>query len=537
MLSFDPLSNPYRLPRTPVYAHRGMVATSQPYAAQAGLSILQQGGNAIDAAVAAAAALTVVEPTSNGIGGDAFALIWSQGKLHGLNSSGPAPMGISIDAITNRGFSTMPGSGWESVTTPGIPAAWASLVARFGRLPLSQVIAPAVELATKGYAVSPVLSYYWQRAFERYTTKLKQPQFQNWFRTFAPLGRAPRPGEMWASPDHGETLKEIGRTNAEAFYRGSLADRIDSFSRQNQGFLRKEDLATFSPEWVEPISVDFRGYDVWEIPPNGQGISALMALKILNKFPPAANEDEKAYHRAIEAIKLAMTDGNTYITQRNLMTVTTDDLLSDSYAETRKNLIGERALQPTPGEPHAGGTVYLATADNEGNMVSYIQSNYEGFGSALVVPGTGIALQNRGCNFSLDPNHANCLAPGKRTFHTIIPGFITKDRLPVGPFGVMGGFNQPQAHVQVVMNSIDRHLNPQAALDAPRWRWMNDKTVLVESHFPKTIVGALSARGHDVQISQDVGAFGRGQIIWRDSESGVLAGATESRTDGMVAVW
>ncbi len=535
-LFFSSFLNPYSMPRIPLCSKQGMVATSQPTATQAGISILNQGGNAIDAAIAMAASLTVVEPTSNGIGGDAFALVWTKGKLFGLNSSGPSPKSISLQAVLDRGFTEMPLHGWESVTVPGIPFAWSTLAERFGNLPLTETLKPAIKWAKEGYAIPPTLANLWQKEYVKFSQSLTSPQYIHWFETFAKNGRAPKTGEIWNSIDHAKTLQSIAETHAKSFYEGELADRIDEFSKLYNGFLRKEDLATYKPEWVEPISINYRGYDIWEIPPNGQGISALMALNILKEFDLSNRGEAEFYHRMIESIKFSMTDGNTYVTDPQNMQVPIDILLSDRYAKIRSSLITSTASDPYHGDPMHGGTVYLATADSKGNMVSYIQSNYMGFGSGLVVPGTGIALQDRGSNFSLDPQHINCLAPSKRTFHTIIPGFISQNNTPIGPFGVMGGFNQPQGHVQVVTNSIDCHLNPQAALDAPRWRWVKDKTVLVEPHFPLHLAQELEKMGHKISISFDYSMFGRGQAIWRDPETGVLIGGTESRTDGVVAV-
>lgn len=536
MTHFDAMEYPYASRRMTTYAKNGMVATSQPLAAQAGLDILKKGGNAIDAAIATAACLTVVEPTGNGIGSDAFALVWTKGELHGLNASGPAPQAISIEAVKARGHETMPAYGWIPVTVPGAPAAWAELSRRFGRLPLSDVLKPAIEYAENGYPLSPTLARYWMIAYNKFLQVLSGEEFAHWFSTFAPDGRPPKAGEIWRSPGHAETLRQIAETGAESFYRGDLAEKIDAFSRKCGGFLRKEDLAAYRPEWVKPISVNYRGYDVWEIPPNGQGLVALMALNILKGFSFGEKETVDTYHKQIEAIKLAFADGFRYITQKDKMSVTVEQLLSDQYADDRRGLIGERALTPEPGDPRSSGTVYLATADGEGNMVSFIQSNYMGFGSGIVVPGTGIALQNRGHNFSLDPAHDNRLEPGKKTYHTIIPGFLTKDGKAVGPFGVMGGFMQPQGHVQVVMNTIDFHLNPQAALDAPRWQWLEGKTVEVERHFPEHIALALEQKGHHIKWGSFSSNFGRGQIIWRD-ENGVLIGGTDMRTDGCVAAW
>ncbi|MGG3006214.1 gamma-glutamyltransferase family protein [Geobacillus stearothermophilus] len=533
----DYLYHPYPSQRMTVFAKNGVVATSQSLAAQAGLDVLKKGGNAIDAAIAAAACLTVVEPTSNGIGGDAFALVWTNGKLYGLNASGYAPKAISIEALKECGYTDMPKYGFAPVTVPGAPAAWAALAKRFGRLPLAETLAPAIAYAENGYPVSPVLGKYWANAYRVYKEALNGPEFASWFATFAPGGRAPKIGEVWASPDHAATLRSIAETEAESFYRGELAEKIAAFSKQYGGFLAADDLAEYEPEWIEPISVSYRGYEVWEIPPNGQGLVALMALNIMNGFDVPSVPDVETHHRQIEAMKLAFADGKAYIADRRYMSCSPDELLSESFAAMRRAQIGAEALTPEPGTPPKGGTVYLAAADGEGNMVSYIQSNYMGFGSGLVVPGTGIALHNRGHNFAFDERHPNGLAPRKKPYHTIIPGFLTKGGTPVGPFGVMGGFMQPQGHLQVIMNTIDFDLNPQAALDAPRWQWMEEKTVLVEPHFPRHIAEALARKGHDIRFALDGGPFGRGQIIWRDPDTGVLAAGTEPRTDGAVAAW
>ncbi|RXT02371.1 gamma-glutamyltransferase [Ammoniphilus sp. CFH 90114] len=535
-MNYDALNYPYPSQRMAVYAKKGMVATSQPLAAQAGLDILKKGGNAIDAAIATAACLTVVEPTSNSIGGDSFALVWTKGELHGLNASGPSPEGISAEELRKSGYQEMPKHGWLPVTVPGTPAAWAALSERFGKLPFADVLQPAIEYASQGYPVTPTLGKYWNQAYHSFCNELKDDEFSNWFTTFAPKGRAPHIGEMWSSEDMAKTLQSIAETQAESFYRGHLAEEMDRFSRQYGGYLRKEDLAKYKPQWVKPIKVNYRGYDVWEIPPNGQGLITLMALNMLKGFDFSHREDVETYHKQIEAIKLAFADGKAYITDPEKMKTTVESLLSDSYAEERRALIADQAILPEAGIPPKGGTVYLAAADGEGNMVSFIQSNYMAFGSGLVVPGTGINLQNRGRNFSLDPDHPNCLEPGKKTYHTIIPGFLTKDGRAIGPFGVMGGFMQPQGHLQVVMNAIDFQLNPQATLDAPRWQWVEGKKVLVERKVPEHIVQALSRKGHDIEIALDVYPFGRGQIIWRDEE-GVLSAGTESRTDGAIAAW
>ncbi|HRO60504.1 MAG TPA: gamma-glutamyltransferase family protein [Burkholderiaceae bacterium] len=535
MPEFDSQFYPYASRRNVVHARRGMVAASQPLAAQAGLRILQSGGNAIDAAIASAAALTVLEPTGNGIGGDAFALVWSQGKLHGLNSSGTAPRAISLDALRATGMTRMPLYGALPVNVPGAPAAWAALATRFGRLPLASSLAPAIEYARDGYAVTATIALAWKAACELFRSELRGDHFAAWFDTFCPDGRAPRAGEIWRAPDHAATLESIADDRAEGFYRGALAERIAGFVKSAGGLLDAPDLAGFRPEWVDPIGIDYRGHQVWEIPPNGQGIVALMALKILEGFAFEHRDTVRTHHLQFEAMKLAFADGMAHVADRSKMRVRVEDLLSSAYADARRRLIGEHASVPAPGTPPAGGTVYLCTADADGNMVSFIQSNYLGFGSGLVVPGTGIALQNRGHNFSLDPEHPNCVEPGKRPYHTIIPGFLTKGGEPVGPFGVMGAFMQPQGHVQVVMNTLDFGLNPQAALDAPRWEWTAGKAFLVEHTTPEHLVRGLAARGHEINRSSNPLAFGRGQIIWRDGD--VLVGGTEPRTDGAVAAW
>lgn len=535
MLSFDALNYPYASRRNVVYAKRGMVATSQPLAAQAGLNVLQAGGNAIDAAIATAAALTVVEPTANGIGGDAFALVWHKGQLHGLNASGPAPQSLSLQAMAGLGHTEMPKFGPLPVTVPGAPAAWAGLSERFGQVPLSTAMAGAIELAAEGFPVSPSVAFAWQQAFVQFKEIFKEDHFKHWFETFAPE-RAPLAGEVWRSAHHAQTLQSIADTRAESFYRGALSERICQFVQSAGGHLTQADFADYRVDWCQPISVNYRGYDVWEIPPNGHGLVALMALNMLKGFEFTDRDSLRTHHRQIEAIKLAFADGFAHIADPAHMRLSVADLLSDAYASERRALIGERATLPMPGEPSRGGTVYLSTADKDGNMVSLIQSNYMGFGSGLVVPGTGIALHNRGNNFTLKADHPNCLAPGKRPYHTIIPGFLTRDGQAVGPFGVMGGFMQPQGHVQMVMNTVDFGLNPQASLDAPRWEWEAANRVNIERSMPEHVYHGLARLGHEVTWSNNRIGFGRGQIIWRDA-AGVLCGGTEPRTDGAVASW
>jgi gamma-glutamyltranspeptidase / glutathione hydrolase len=522
--------------RMVTFGSRGMVATSQPLGAQVGIQILQQGGNAVDAAIAVAATLTVVEPTSNGLGSDAFAIVWVNGELHGLNASGPAPRAATVEAIRAQGHDKIPKHGLLPVTVPGAPAAWAALSERFGKLPFANLLAPAIAIAENGFPVSPIVSQMWGEACADYRP-YDDDSFKPWFDTFAPNGRTPRPGERWAAPDHASTLRAIAETRGQVFYQGELAERIDAFFRQHGGLLRREDLAAFQPEWVEPISTRYRGHDIWEIPPNGSGLIALQALGILERLGEESRDPVETLHRRIEATKLGYMDGKRYITERDAMQASVEQLLADDYLQARAGLIGEQALDPKHGNPIKGGTVYLATADDDGNMVSFIQSNYMGFGSGIVIPGTGISLQNRGCTFSLDPEHANVLAPGKRTYHTIIPGFITHNGEAVGPFGVMGGYMQPQGHVQVITSMLEDRLNPQAALDLPRWKWTEGRTVEVEPHFPDYLAQALARRGHRIVKTADSISFGRGQIILRDNASGVLSGGTEPRCDSAVLSW
>jgi len=567
-MNFDPTYLPYASARYPIYAQHGMVAASSPQASAAGLEMLRRGGNAIDAAVAAATTLTVVEPTANGIGSDAFALVWieKERRLYGLNASGWTPRDISIEKVlaapgSATGGSEMTGGargaearstkasgaaqsgkmptyGWVSTMVPGAPKAWAALVARFGALSLSEVMAPAIDYAENGYPASPNLARMWQRAFEKYKATLAGPEFAEWFHTFAPEGRAPAAGETVRLPNHARTLRAIAESSADAFYKGELADRIVADSRKFSGFFCKEDFAEYEAGWVEPISVNYRGYDICEIPPNGQGIVALMALNILKEFEFTTRESPETFHLQWEAMKIAFADGLAHVTDPAAMRVAAADLIQPGYGSLRAREIepdGPARLY-TAKTPPKSGTVYLCTADSEGNMVSYIQSNYMGFGSGVVVRGTGISLQNRSADFSLDPAHPNCLAPRKKTYHTIIPGFILKDGRALGPFGVMGGYMQPQGHVQTVTNLVDFHLNPQQALDAPRWQWILGKKFMVERAFPAEIVEALARRGHEIEVSPDSTPFGRGQIILR-LPNGTLAGGTEGRTDSNIACW
>lgn len=532
-LDLDALTEPGR--RQPVFARHGAVATSQPLAGAEGLRVLQDGGSAADAAVAMAACLSVVEPCSNGLGGDAFALIWDGGRLHGLNGSGRAPAALDAAALRDRGLRAVPTHGWESVTVPGAVRSWADLHARFGRLPFDRLLEPAATLADEGFAVSGVVAGAWGRAAEAAASRADD-EFAGWGPTFAPDGRAPRVGQVWRSPDHAATLRAIAATAGDDFYTGALAERMASFSRATGGYLTAEDLGSHRSEWVDPITASYRGYDVWEIPPSGQGIAALAALNIIEGFDPADPLDADVWHRHVEAIKLALTDAYAYVADPARAAVPTEELLSKDYARTRRRMIGCEAIEPSPGSPRPSDTVYLCAADGEGQMVSFIQSNYMGFGSGIVVPGTGIALQNRGCGFTLTPGHPNVLSPGKRPFHTIIPGFLTKEGQACGPFGLMGGHMQPQGHLQIVVDTVDHHDDPQTALGRPRWRWDAGRSVLLEGTVPARLADDLRRRGHDVTVSTNAAEFGRGQIIWALG-NGVLVAGSEPRADGLPFGW
>lgn len=532
----DHLSYPYPLyrgARQPVYAAQGMVATSQPLAAQAGLAILHDGGNAVDAALATAIALTVVEPASCSMGGDAFALVWDGQKLHGLNGSGRSPANLTADLLRKRGYQAVPDRSWPAVTVPGAPAAWRDLHQRFGRLPFARLFEFAIAYAERGYPVSPVSHYGWQRSLINLRSKLSEAEFQHWAATFAPAGHAPRVGEIWRSPEMARSLWLLAETHAKAFYLGELAETLVTFSDQTGGFFSADDFARHNSTWVEPISTNYRGYEVWEIPPNGQGLTTLIALNILEGFDLSSlpRESVESYHLQIEAMKLAYADAKRYIADPEWATVPTYDLLSKSYAAERRALIGDQALLPEPGDPLRGGTSYLCTADSNGMMVSLIESTFSGFGSGIVVPGTGIALQNRGSGFTLESGHPNVLAPQKRPYHTIIPGFLTHDGQPVGPFGVMGGHMQPQGHVQMVVNTVDYGLNPQASLDAPRWYWGDGRQIKVEPAVDPALVVALAQRGHEIEVEQDISLFGCGQMLWRQP-SGVYVAGSDGRKDG-----
>ncbi|MBA3921850.1 MAG: gamma-glutamyltransferase family protein [Nostocaceae cyanobacterium] len=518
---------PYPSSRPVIMGTRGAVATSQPLAAMAGMEMLCAGGNAVDAAVAMAIALTVVEPTSNGIGSDAFAFVWD-GKLHGLNASGLSPQKLILEHF--QGLTAVPQTGWHGVTVPGAVSSWRTLWERWGRLPFEQLFAPAIRYAEEGFPISPVTSLAWKNAESIYLP-LTGAEFTPFQQLFFPNHRAPAAGEIWHSQAHADTLREIAETGGESFYRGKLAERIANFAADTGGYLSLSDLAAHESHWVTPISTEYRGMTVWELPPNTQGIATLIALNILSGFDMSSIEREspESYHLQIEAMKLAFADLYKHIADPTFLKVSPEHLLSLDYAAERRALIGEQALaSPVHGLPK-GGTVYLAAADGE-LMVSFIQSNYMGFGSGILPPGTGISLQNRACGFTLEADHPNQLAPGKRPLHTIIPGFLTVDNQPLGPFGVMGGAMQPQGHLQVVVNLADYNMNPQAALDAPRWQFISGSTVLLEPSVAPDILKTLQQRGHNVRLSPE-GFFGRGQIILKRDR--VLIAASEPRADGL----
>ncbi len=523
--------------RQPLFARTGAVATSQPLAAEAGLAILRAGGNAVDAAVAMAACLTVVEPCGNGLGSDAFAILWDGERLHGLNGSGRAPASASAARLRDQGRTTMPQLGWEAVTIPGAVRAWADLHRRFGRLPFSDVLEPAIALAAEGFAVSGVVAWGWHRGVAA-AARHSEPSTSGFSPLFAPEGRAPAVGEVWRSPEMAATLTAVAASRGEDFYTGDLGERIVAFSRVTGGQLVAADLAGHTSEWVDPISARFRDHEVWEVPPNGQGIAALVALNVLDGFSPA---EAASWHRQIEAVKLSLTDVRALVGDPAVSDVPVEALLSPGHANRRRSAIGARAIDPVAVDPRPSDTVYLCAADSGGMMVSFIQSNFQGFGAQVVVPGTGIALQNRGAGFSLEPGHPNELAPGKRPFHTIIPGFLTRGGAPVGPFGVMGGDMQAQGHVQLVLHTVDGHDDPQTALGRPRWFWdPSTSQVQVEASADPAAVAQLRTRGHDAVVSQNAALFGRGQAIWRlhpDNEDSVLVAGSEPRADGYPLGW
>lgn len=529
--------NPYPTIRIPVFA-RNVVSTSHPLAAQAGLRMLLKGGSAVDAVIAAAAAITLVEPVSCGLGGDAFAIVWDGKTLQGLNASGYAPKAWDIDYFKKKygvdvnGLAKAPKRGVDAITVPGVVAGWAALHERYGNLPFAELMEPAIEIAERGYSVPPVVAQKWAAA----VPELKnQPGFAN---TFMPEGRAPKVGERFVFKDAAQTLRKIGESLGRDLYEGETAEKLVAFIREHGGVHTLEDFREYRPEWVTPISKNYRGYTLHEIPPNGQGISALQALGMLEHFDIANMKVDsvESQHVQIEAMKLAMADLYRYVADPRSMEVSAAQMLDDAYLAERAKLIDpKRATHFAPGFPPTGGTIYLTAADENGMMVSFIQSNYMGFGSGVVVPGTGVSFQNRGVGFSMDPKSANAVQGHKRPFHTIIPGFLTKDGEPVMSFGVMGGDIQPQGHIQTVIRMVDYHQQPQAACDAPRWKVNRDFTLDVESTMKASTISGLEKLGHSLKAIDDPYMdFGSGQFIWRlskDLKDGYVV-ASDSRRDG-----
>ena len=531
---------PYTSTRLPVFA-RNVVSTSHPLAAQAGLRILWQGGNAVDAAIAAAAALTITEPVSNGLGSDAFCILWDGQQLHGLNASGSAPQAWTPGYFQSKygaSATTPPKRGMDSVTIPGAVSAWVALSERFGKLPFEDLLQPAIEIAERGYLLPVVVQQKWEAA----TPELQSlPGFAQ---SFLPWGRAPKVGELFKFPAAARGLRLIAQTKGQAFYGGEIAQALARFSADNGGSHQVSDFAQFKPEWVTPLAKNYRQHTLHEIPPNGQGIAAQIALGILENFDLASLpvDGVASQHLQIEAMKLAFADVYRFVAERQGMEVSTEQILDNAYLAQRAKLIDmKRAQAFGAGNPVKGGTIYLTAADENGMMVSFIQSNYMGFGSGCVEPTYGISLQNRGHGFTVStdtPNQANLVAPGKRPFHTIIPAFLTQDGQPVMSFGVMGGNMQPQGHMQTVVRMLDHQQNPQAACDAPRWRFNQGLEINVESSMNPQTVQGLKDLGHHVDVINDsYQDFGAGQFIWRAGDPKVegYVVASDPRRDGLAA--
>ncbi len=536
--------NPYATPRLPLFA-RNAVATSHPLAAQAGLQMMAKGGNAVDAAIAAAAMLTITEPVSNGLGSDAFCILWDPKtkSLQGLNASGTAPAAWDT-AYFKRKYGdramTPPKRGIDSVTVPGAVAGWMAMSERYGKLPFADLLQPAIDVAERGYLVPTVVQQKWAAA----TPELSAHAISHgsWANSFLPWGRAPNVGELFQFKAAARGLRSIAESKGESFYRGDIAEALVAFSKSQGGAMTMADLANFKPEWVTPIAQNYRGYTLYEIPPNGQGIAALMALGILENFDLASLplDGVATQHLQIEAMKLAFADIYQYVAEPSAMRVSSQHLLDSAYLQGRAKLIDmKRAQKFGAGNPVKGGTIYLTTADEDGMMVSFIQSNYMGFGSGSVEPSFGISLQNRGHGFNLNPESENCVAPHKRPFHTIIPAFLTKDvngvTEPIMSFGVMGANMQPQGHIQTLIRMLDYGQNPQAACDAPRWRFNAGLEINVEASMNAAAVQGLRDLGHQTAVINDsYQDFGAGQFIWRMGNPKVegYQVASDPRRDG-----
>jgi gamma-glutamyltranspeptidase/glutathione hydrolase len=528
--------------RSEVIASHGMAATSQPLATMVAIDILKQGGNAIDAAIAANAMLALTEPTGCGLGGDLFAIIWDAktSKLYGLNASGRSPASLTLDYFIKNGYSKIPSYGPLPVSVPGCVDGWFEMVKKFGSLPMDKILGPAISYAREGFPVTELIAYSMEISAER----LKQ--YPGFSEIFMPGGKTPGKGEIFRNPGLANTLEKIARGGRDAFYKGDIAKTIAKYMKEQGGFLTFDDMAAHRSEWVEPVSVNYRGYDIWELPPNGQGIATLQILNILEGYDvESMGFGSREYlHLFIEAKKLAFEDRAKYYADPDFAEIPVDQLISKEYAAERRKLIDpEKAARSyDAGDTEAGNTIYLTVADSQGNMVSLIQSNYRGMGSGMTPPGLGFILQDRGELFNLEKGHNNCYAPGKRPFHTIIPGFVTKDGMPYMSFGVMGGDMQPQGHVQVLINLIDFKMNLQEAGDAPRVHHIGSSEptgekmqdggiVLLESGFDYEPIRELVKMGHTIQF--DVGGYGGYQAIMFDSKNKVYFGASESRKDGM----
>ena len=544
--SFD-WSAGYSSQRLPIFG-RNVVATSHPLAAQAGLRMLQRGGNAVDAAIAAAAVMTIVEPVSNGLGSDAFCLLWDGHELHGLNASGRAPQAWTPEYFARKHGAhakTPPQRGWDSVTVPGAVAGWVALHRRFGKLPFADLLAPATGIAERGYAVPIVVQQKWAAAVPLLRN---QPGFAD---AFMPNGRAPNVGEQFRFADAARTLRLIAQSGGEAYYRGEIAAAIVAHAQANGGAMTLSDFAGYEAEWVAPIGLAYAGHTMHEIPPNGQGIAALMALGIVKNFDLAGMRVDgiDSQHVQIEAMKLAFADVYRHVAEPASMQVSVEQMLSSDYLASRAKLIDMKRAQAfeagTPDDVHRrGGTIYLTAADESGMMISFIQSNYQGFGSGVVVPGYGVSLQNRGHGFSLDPASPNVVAPGKRPFHTIIPAFLTRgageQRAAQMSFGVMGANMQPQGHLQTLVRMLDYGQAPQAACDAPRWRFNEGLEINVEAAMDRSTVQGLAERGHQVEVINDsYQDFGAGQFIWRLGDPAVegYVAASDPRRDGQAVAY
>jgi len=532
--------------RSEVYAQHGMAATSQPLATQIALDILKQGGSAVDAAIAANAALGMMEPTGCGIGGDLFAIVWDAKtqRLYGLNASGRSPQGLSLQMLQDKGLTSLPAYGPLPVSVPGAVDGWFELHGKFGKLEMQEVLAPAIRYGREGFPVSELISYYWRAAARRLA------QYEGFSEAFLRDGRGPRTGQLWTNPLLANTYEKLGKHGRDVFYRGEMAETMAAFMARVGGYLTVEDFAAHRSEWVEPVSTNYRGYDVWELPPNGQGIAALQILNVLEQHDIRGMGFGSAdyVHLFAEAKKLAFEDRAKFYADMEFAEVPVVGLISKEYAQQRAKLIdmNKAGLSYPAGNPNleSGDTIYLCTADAEGNMVSLIQSNYRGMGSGLCPDGLGFCFQDRGQLFDLQPGRANSYAPGKRPFHTIIPAFVTRDGQPLMAFGVMGGATQPQAHAQIVVNMVDFDMNLQEAGDAPRMlhsdssqptgEQMTTGGVLsLESWYSAAVRAELEKRGHVFRNAR--GAYGGYQAIWRDPKTGVYRGASESRKDGHAA--